>query len=197
MRRTTFDPLDYTANIMAAYERATDTQLAEGRAWYADASAVCRAIAERTDHSVATVAAVVSALSPRNKWARNVVDAAAYCEAARDGRPMPIACTYGANMRKAWAIATANDPSILSGRKVESFIANITGDWSRVTVDVWAIRCATDGASDAVKCEGEYRAVESAYQTVAAEVGLTPAELQAVCWVVVRSEYVRKSRKAA
>lgn len=189
---------DYMAAIRSAYERATDAQHAEGLRWYPEAYDIAATIAGRTGLPIEVVAAIISALSPRNKWHRNVLDAAMYAEAAVCGGTMPKACTYGANQRKAWAIATSGDISALRGRKVESFIANIARrDYSRVTVDVWAIRAATNGAKDAVTSDGEYRAVELAYQAVAAEVGIAPAHLQAIVWVVVRAEYVRSGRKAA
>ena len=183
-----YPTLQYAENIRRYLSLADTRQHAEGLEWYRVAGDLARAIGERTNIGTECVAAVIAALSPRNKMARNIADTAAFCEAASRGETVrPTACTFDTNSDKAWAIANeVGWHNILSGRKVESFVANITGDLDRVTVDTWAVRAATAGAEDTVKNERHYAAIELAYRLVADERGLRPAEVQAIAWVVVR-----------
>lgn len=178
-----------TENIIRIIRSATPAQVAEGAAWYPVAHGEASRIAAIYGIGTDTVAAIIAALSPRNRWARNVYDAECFVAAAFHGLPRrPKACTFHANAAKAWDIATGTPWSdILTGPKVRSFVANIVGDVYAVTVDVWAVRAATLGAADSVgKRKGEYDAYANAYRAAAATLGLTPHTAQAIAWVVTR-----------
>ena len=175
----------YRKNLRAWYEQATPDERADGLAWYPSARREVARIA--CDYRIPNrmVAHVIAALSPRNKWGRNLQDAEAFVAAFLENRPMPSANTFKSNARSAWRVLHENAEA--TGPKVSSFAANLTGDDETVTVDTWAIRAATGGKVDAVSNLGEYREVARAYQAVAHELGLTPASLQAIVWVTIRN----------
>ena len=172
----------YTDNIRAIFEQSTPDDRASGADWYPAARRIVDTIADRSGIAPDRVAAAMAALSPRNPWAWNVQDAAAYSQAASDGADMPSATTFGANRARAWAILRDGADWSTSALKVRSFVANIMGDTDSVTVDVWAIRVATMGEVSTAPNDRTYREVADAYRTVAAEVGLTPRDLQAITW---------------
>jgi hypothetical protein len=94
---------------------------------------------------------------------------------------------------KAWAIAHGAHPAkVLRGPKVSAFWLNICGNLDVVTVDTWAVRAAgiTDDreAQLTLNRKGGYERVAAAYQDVAREVGVLPAELQAAVWLHVRGD---------
>ena len=80
-RATKFSQPKMIGNITHCYLDATPEQVAGGMAWYDDAYNAARDIA--LDHNVPVyiVVAVISALSPNNKWVRNLVNADALVSA--------------------------------------------------------------------------------------------------------------------
>ena len=113
-----------------------------------------------------------------------------------------------ANRGTAWLIATGTAPldalgtvapsgRIVSGHKVRSFFANITGDDQAVTVDMWAYAVATGdwtrhpqtGArvpAEATMTAKDYALIADAYRRAAAILGVSPRKCQAACWVAAR-----------
>lgn len=175
----------YARRVEAVMAMARPEHVEQGKAWYADAQAFCKRVAGETGFSAYQVAGVVAALSPRNRWARNLHDAEAYCRAARDGQPMPVACTFTSNRLKAWRILHGEAPfDVLSGLKVRSFIANILGSEEAVTVDVWALRAAAPSIT--APTEKQYREIAEAFRRVGAKFGLSPMACQAAAWVALR-----------
>ena len=172
----------YADNIRSILAQATADDRESGADWYPTARRIVDGIAERTGQAPDRIAAAMAALSPRNPWAWNVQDAAAYAQATSEGGSMPSATTFGANRRRAWAFLHGESDWASAALKVRSFVANIMGDTDAVTVDVWAIRVATMGEQSDAPGIRQYREVADAYRTVAAEVGLTPRDLQAITW---------------
>lgn len=75
------------------------------------------------------------------------------------------------------------------GMKVSRFYRNLSGDESVVTVDRHAA-CAAWGVVDykpALSCR-EYRDLEACYQVAAAQLEMTPAQCQAIAWIVWRRQ---------
>lgn len=184
------DPLDDAAMrvaIRAAYDASSGSQRADGRDWYPKAGRIVASLADWADVDHESMAAILATLSPRNPWAWNVQDAAAFAHAATHGASMPRATTFGANARKAWTIATHRYDARVAGHKVRSFVANIVGDPSAVTVDVWAMRVATNGKRDvAPSSASAYQRVADAYRAVALDVHERPCDLQAIIWVAAQ-----------
>lgn len=177
----------YVNNIRKYAAMASAEQIHDGLAWYKTARDIAATIARKTEQSLENVAAIIAALSPQNRWNQNIIDADRLCTYAQLGETEPPkVSTFHANKYKAWTIANGgNWREVLIGPKVESFVANILGDYNRVTVDIWAIRAASDFALMSMP-KGQYRIVERAYQIVASELGYSAADLQAIVWTVVR-----------
>ena len=172
---------------------ATADQRAQGLAWYADALAVCQAIAAISGPGVATitpetVAGVFAALSPRTHVKTNIAWCAAMVHAARTGQAMPEVHTR--TMRaQAWRIANGEPwADVLRGPKVRAFAANLTGDMSQVTIDVWMVRAIMGDAAPKGGAIGAklYRECADIVTRVARAVDLPPAIVQAILWVVTK-----------
>jgi hypothetical protein len=177
----------YADNILRVWSVASPATIVDGATWYPRAGAIISALADWSGVSRQTMAAVVAALSPRNPWAWNVADAAAFARAAIDGEPMPKASTFGSNKRRAWAFLTDGTSWKGSALKVRSFVANMTGDYDAVTVDVWAVRVATNGARDAVRSDSDYHEIETAYREASRRARVSPATMQATTWLVAQA----------
>lgn len=174
-----------TGAVVATVRAASPEAVEAGAAWYGDARAACREMADRHGVTTATAAGVVAALSPRNRWAVNLTQADRVLAAAAAGGHLPAVSTQ-ANRVKAWAIAHGARPlSVLSGPKVRAFYRNLTGDLDAVTVDVWAARVVGATAQDLNRVGG-YDAVAEDYRAAAAILDLPPAVTQAIAWVAVR-----------
>lgn len=196
---TTIDRTAYDANlqrvglrlrsmidrILRTYDRATGEDRANGQAWYDRAHELARELASDLG-GLDYAACVISHLSPRTKWGRNA-------RAARDlaaGRHPSYA--LGANVDRARRALQSADPHATFGaHKTRNFARNILGDVECVTVDVWAARIAmgkqVPDPEATLRRVGVYEAVEHAYRLAARRRGVTPREMQATTWVVVRN----------
>lgn len=187
-------------NIMACYRSADDLQVAEGLLWYSDAQKAAHNIAAKYGIAVYIVVAVISALSPNNKWARNVINADALIGAflRGDGIDAVKVSTYHAMKQKAWDILVARPDydgakRMLKGQKITSFFCDIMGEFN-VTIDGHARNIAYDekvGLTDDRTNIGvrEYRALQAAYEEAARRIGLMPYQLQAITWRVWRDRW--------
>jgi hypothetical protein len=188
------------ANIVACYKTADDDQRAGGMAWYSKAQCAAYDIAAKYDIAVYLVVAVVAALSPNNKWARNLVNADALIGAflRGDGIDSVKVSTYHKMKQKAWDILAARPDydtakAMLKGQKITSFFCDIMGEFN-VTIDGHARNIAyaekvglTDDRTNIGKLE--YRALQAAYEAAARQLGLMPYQLQAITWRVWRDRW--------
>ena len=129
------------SNITHCYLDATPEQIAGGMAWYSDAYDAAYDIAMAHDVPVYIVVAVISALSPNNKWVRNLVNADALVGAfiRGDGIDSVKVSTYHKMKQKAWDILAvkpdyAGAKTMLKGQKITSFFCDIMGEFN-VTID--------------------------------------------------------------
>ena len=187
-------------NITAIYRDADETQHAEGLLWYSDAQKAAHDIALKHDVPVYLAVAVIAALSPNNKWARNVVNADALIGAfiRGDGVDSVKVSTYHKMKAKAWDILAARPDyegakTMLKGQKITSFFMDIMGEFN-VTIDGHARNIAYGervGLTDDRTNIGvrEYRALQAAYEEAARRVGLMPYQLQAITWRVWRDRH--------
>lgn len=187
-------------NISSVYRDADETQHAEGLVWYEDAQKAAYHIALKYDVPVYLVVAVIAALSPNNKWARNLVNADALIGAfiRGDGIDSVKVSTYHKMKAKAWDILAArpsyNDAkAMLKGQKITSFFCDIMGEFN-VTIDGHARNIAYGervGLTDDRTNIGvrEYRALQAAYEAAAERLGLMPYQLQAITWRVWRDRH--------
>jgi len=187
-------------NVMACYRAADSVQVAEGLLWYSDAQKQAHNIAAKYGIAVYIVVAVIAALSPNNKWARNVVNADALIAAflRGDGIDAVKVSTYHAMKKKAWDILAARPDydgakRMLKGQKITSFFCDIMGEFN-VTIDGHARNIAYDekvGLTDDRTNIGvrEYRALQAAYEEAARRLKLMPYQLQAITWRVWRDRW--------
>ena len=140
---TTVDETIGTANIIAVYALATSGERVEGMEWYNRANRVAATIASAHGISLETAAGVIAALSPNNRWERNIVDAENVIRAfsiggAEEAENVKV-CTYGKMRTKAIQILEATSivdhASILNGRKITAFYECIIGRMDAVCID--------------------------------------------------------------
>jgi hypothetical protein len=139
--------------ILGVYHLSTIGERDFGANWYPQAFASIGAIAGAYYLSARTVAGVVAALSPRNKWTRNLIDAEQliriYKAAGLEEASQYKVCTFNRNKLKALQILDQDptDPDrirdILNGPKLVEFYNCITGNVDEVCIDghaysVWA-----------------------------------------------------------
>ena len=132
-----------TRNILAVYALATAGERQDGIEWYHRAYRVATRIAETHGESIETVAGVIAALSPNNRWERNIVDAEnvirAYTVGGAEEAANVKVCTYGKMRDKAIQILEATSiihhEDILNGRKITAFYRCIIGCQDAVCID--------------------------------------------------------------
>lgn len=187
-------------NIVSVLRDSDETQHAEGLLWYPNAQKAAHDIAIKYDIAVYLVVAVIAALSPNNKWTRNIVNADALIGAfiRGDGIDSVKVSTYNKMKQKAWDILAARPDydgakAMLKGQKITSFFCDIMGEFN-VTIDGHARNIAYGervGLTDDRTNIGvrEYRALQAAYEEAARRVGLMPYQLQAITWRVWRDRH--------
>ena len=188
-------------NIKAIYKLATAAERVDGTNWYPIALDIAETLADEYDlpgGRLATIG-VIAALSPRNKWSRNVQDAenliAAYKAGGAEQARLTKVCTFGANKEKAIKILElqfASETEILktlSGPKLKEFYSCIYG-LDDVCIDGHAYCIWTGGRTSlkdvpaiGVKLR---RQIKADYRQAAQDLGLTAAALQAITWVAWR-----------
>ena len=187
-------------NITCVYRDADEDQHAEGLLWYEQAKREAYHIAMKHDVPVYIAVAVIAALSPNNKWARNLVNADALIGAFvnGDGLLSVKVSTYNKMKQKAWDILAARPSyngakAILKGQKITSFFCDIMGEFN-VTIDGQARNIAYNeriGLTDERTNIGvrEYRGLQDAYMDAAQQIDIMPYQLQAITWRVWRDRY--------
>ena len=112
----TYSQLSHNAReIVARFTLATTQEVNLGCDWYPSAHKIALMISLRYSVPVATVVGVIAALSPRNEWSRNIIDAEAMCklhqsQATRKDLQKLKVCTFKTN--KTLAIAVLTLPAI-------------------------------------------------------------------------------------
>lgn len=188
-------------NILTVFQLATPEEIEHGVTWYASAHCQCLDISENLDLPLNVVVGVVAALSPNNKWERNVDNARDLCTAYINGDSMESVkvSTYGKMKEKAWSILESNPTydetiTILNGQKIVCFYQNIMGE-NTCTVDghayniYHASRQSLTGSISIGKIE--YHLIQDAYRKAGQSVlvhgrELKAYEMQAVTWVAWR-----------
>ena len=175
--------LDYFFNL------ATPEEIKEGRNWYKLANQFCIDVAKEYNTTPLIVASVVSALSPRNKWKQNLIDAKKVFEAISEGKePEDIkVCTFHKNKFKAFELAKGNIFITEDSPKTYNFVRNIANlDSSALTIDIWHIRACLKQ----FKSIGNVQIGKVAYSQIKAltikkanKLGLKGFEYQAILWL--------------
>ena len=185
-------------HIQALLDLASAAETAGGQAWYQQANQIAITLADRYEIKEEQACGVIAALSPRNKWDRNVVDAenliAAFVAGGREAAEDVKVCTFTANKVKAIRIleeAYADGAvfMILSGPKLKEFYACIRG-LDDVCIDghaysIWFGDRVTlaNVPSIGKKLREE---IKKDYLAVAKKNNLKGFEVQAITWVAHR-----------
>ena len=184
-----------TKNIIAIYKLATPNEIAEGIYWYLNANKDCQEIADKFNIPKHIVCGSLSALSPNNKYERNVQNANDLIDAFMNGNDMDSikVSTYHTMKQKAWSIlqqmpSYEETLTILNGQKIKSFFRNIMGDESEITIDGHARNIYYNdrqGLTTPNTHVGklEYAKIQKAYQRASKKLGIKAYELQAITWV--------------
>ena len=196
-------PLNITHGpILAVFFQATAAEVQHGRRWYDDAREFCQNLASQYSLSVEATAGVVAALSPNNRWERNLTDAENICRAfslgsLADAEQCKVA-TFNANKAKALQILAGSAPlAVLGGLKVQAFYRCILGNSiNSVCVDghayaIWRGEHITTTKTPKISPK-LYAAIAADYaraaETINGIIGteLSAAQVQAITWCAWR-----------
>jgi hypothetical protein len=188
------------SHILAVFFLSNEQERLYGERWYDDAYTICENIALDYALDSHTVAGVIAALSPNNKWARNCQDAENLIRAYTMGGYSDAArikvSTYNKNKIKALQILSGLEPlEILGGLKVRNFYSCILGnDPAAVCVDGHAYAIWQGERIPATKTPKIspklYSAIAADYQAAADQINrilnayYSAAQIQAICWTV-------------
>jgi hypothetical protein len=187
-------------NIKAIYLLATTQEKIDGANWYKSAHKIALNLADNYGLTLQTAAGVIAALSPRNKWTRNVIDAENLIETfVRDPESAVNikVCTFNKNKEKALKILrnnqdffTDNTREILSGPKLNEFFNCILGVQDDVCIDGHAY-CIFNGSRTSLKDVPSIgvklrKEIKSDFRKAAAKFNISAAEMQAITWVAWR-----------
>lgn len=178
-------------NLKYFYNKATEEDKHNGKLWYKSANLICEKLSVKYGYNVETVASVVSALSPRNKWERNLLDAETVLKAVREGTPPEEVrvCTFNTNKDKAFRIAQLKEAINTQSMKTFAFVQNIANlNRSYVTIDVWHMRaCFNKMITPNSLTPSLYNQIQKITIKEAESRGLKGYELQAVVWEAIRN----------
>ena len=196
MARNEYPVNDWSVNIRAAYDAASIAQRERGESWYRDYGVRIAQHANDANVPVDAACAIVAVSSinsrpePGLSWSVRIMNGAT-------GGHLPLVCERAARiMADRWAsfdtLRNIACDETSPRRKVRSFACNIRtlglpcehGD-ACVTIDRWANYVATNGKDKSVPAGPKYDALARAYRMVAADLGIAPAIVQAVTWVMV------------
>jgi len=204
--------------IMKTLRAAKPWHIEFGLTWYARAYKQCQQISKTHKVPLVKVVGVLAALSPNNKWERNVMDTMNMCYAYvnKDSYSDVRVCTYNANKDKAISILEITKTNwdytpnwvvkeveaILSGRKTTAFFKCIydhTSNIDTVCVDGHAKNIYT-GERHALSSNGsnmtprQYRVITDSYIKAAKLYNkrhgttILPYQVQAITWVAHREK---------
>lgn len=189
---STYKKQKIAQNLDHFYTKADKDQRANGLRWYQEAHEIVQGLAKKYNFDPLVVANVLSALSPRNKWDRNIKDTEAVLKAVRSGQgPETISvCTFNNNKQKAFDLARGDRQGIKFDKspKTHSFVRNIAHlDADFVTVDVWHTRAAFDRMIVPSNLSlSNYEDIVAITKRNAKKHNVTPYQYQAVVWCSIR-----------
>lgn len=177
-------------NLRYFFNEADAETRDNGEAWYLRANIWCERMAVKFGVSTYKAASVLSALSPRNKWEKNKIDAENVMMAWRSGQgPEDVkVSTFHSNKYKAFNILNNVEEIEPKSLKTRAFLLNIAYlDTEAITVDVWHLRACFDRMIVPKSLTPKvYDQLQKATLQVAKEFNLRGYEFQAVVWGAVR-----------
>jgi hypothetical protein len=178
-------------NLKYFFDTASDLDRISGKAWYFNANLFCEKMAVKYGLTTETVAAIVSALSPHNKWERNLIDTETVLKAVRkDLQPEDVkVCTFNSNKEKAFKIARYEEAIDISSPKTYAFLQNIAYlNDQYVTIDRWHIRASFNKMiAPKSLTKGLYQEIQDITIKEASDVNLTGYQYQAIIWESIKN----------
>jgi hypothetical protein len=172
------------------FDLATEKHIEDGMLWYSQANKLVDDLSLEFEMCTPEqIAGIISALSPRNKWERNIYDTTQVLRAVEKGKgPEDIkVCTFNTNKHKAFEIARGNLNIDHSSRKTYSFVKNIANlDSDYVTIDVWHLRAMFGKTVESGLTPSRYDELAKITIEEASEVGLLGYQYQAIIWECIR-----------
>ena len=185
-------------HILAVYNLASVADKNSGADWYARALTFADNLGEVYDLPYAQVVAVIAALSPRNKWERNMADAESMVKAYANGATFDDlmslkVCTFSTGKQKAATILSENITdkdqlrATLKGPKLIEFFNCILGDSGDVCIDghafsIWSGDRITLANVPSIGKKLR-QSIKADYQAAAKIAGVQPHVIQAITWV--------------
>jgi hypothetical protein len=177
------------------FNSATNNEISRGLNWYSDANVICNNLAVKHNVDVYKVAGVISALSPRNKWDKNIKDAETVIRAHNMGLPPESVkvSTFHSNKFKAFNILKGNTTITDTSLKTFNFVNNIAYlDANSLTVDIWHLRGCfnkTIKIDNATIGRIAYGQIKDLTVNIANKLGLKGYQLQAIIWIAIQRQY--------
>ena len=185
---------NYSRNINKVMAQITMKEEQHGRSWYADAKQSCQDMADKYELPLHIVVGVCAALSPTNRWERNLIDTdnmlKTYVEGGYVEDTAP--CTYKTMRDKAWNILQDNPHTlddtvfILKGPKITDFFLCIMGqDVCVIDGHAWCIANNDRRTMQEVPNIGKKlrQELQAAYSKAGKKHGMKAYEVQAATWV--------------
>lgn len=178
------------ASIRAVYALADDIDRTEGLLAYKRYHSLLKLLAEHYGVTMEQMTAAFVATSPNNDYLKNLRSAVTLVDGHRRGVPLEqlTVSTYRRCAARAWRVLQGeNFLDFTKGLKTRSFYLNILNpeDPDPITIDghmlgIWAGQYVS--MQQATRFRFRYEDVASGARAVAAELGILPNQLQAVCW---------------
>jgi hypothetical protein len=166
----------YTQKYRELLTKASFGQIEEAALWYADAEKIAHEVSRNLGTDLEVGASVISAFSPRERWATNVAKAIAFSL----GEPV----TGLSNSLKMAQASLTHGFEALRGQKTNAFARAIAGDENAVVIDVWMMRAA--GMEKNSPNKKDYEELSRAVRNVARQNSMSPRTCQALLWILVR-----------
>jgi hypothetical protein len=182
------------------FNKANELEIANGMCWYKVANREAKQIQVKSNQGlkINQICGIIAALSPRNKWLRNLIDAENLAICYDGSLPSLLnykAATFSSNKLKAILIASMVNPTdtdvlaVLGKNKVRSFYLNILNPDSSidVTIDGHAISVALGERIVGISAQGKiYKQIVDMYIDQANQLDIAPNQLQAITWLTYR-----------
>lgn len=189
---TTKQLAEVNNNLDNYFALATDRDIDNGIAWYKQAHYICKDLAERYNTKLETVASIISALSPRNRWPQNIKDTKTVLDAIHSGfGPEDVkVCTFHKNKNKAFLLGKEQTSITDKSLKTFSFVNNIAKlDDAYITIDVWHLRACFGTTVRSTPSRKAYDQIRRLTIAKAEQKGLKGYEYQAIVWNAVKNNF--------
>ena len=183
---------EVNSNLDNYFALATDRDIDNGIAWYKQAHYICKDLAERYNTKLETVASIISALSPRNRWLQNIKDTKTVLDAIHSGfGPEDVkVCTFHKNKNKAFLLGKEQTSITDKSLKTFSFVNNIAKlDDAYITIDVWHLRACFGTTIRSTPSRKAYDQIRRLTIAKAEQKGLKGYEYQAIVWNAIKNNF--------